>query len=213
MAVEVSDRYGLEDGRVVVTHEGVSPLFFGAAPLAAGALGGLGIPGPFVLAVGTLEPRKNLGRLLRVWNAVRGGLEGWTLVLAGPRGWGPDLPETSGVVLLGWVGDETLPGLLAAADVFCYPSVYEGFGLPPREAMAAGTASVVGRYSAAEEVLGDSARLVDPRDEDDIAAGLLALVEDEAVRKRYAMSGRARAARYTWEATAAATLGAYREAL
>jgi glycosyltransferase involved in cell wall biosynthesis len=213
VAAEVSDRYRLEDDRVVVTPEGVAPVFFGAAPLAAAALGARGIPGPFVLAVGTLEPRKNLTRLVRVWRRLRDRLEGWTLVLAGPRGWGPELPETPGVVLLGWVGDETLPGLLAAADVFCYPSVYEGFGLPPLEAMAAGTASVVGRYSAAEEVLGDSARLVDPTDEDDIAAGLLTLVEDEAVRKRYVTSGRARAARFTWDATAAATLGAYREVL
>jgi glycosyltransferase involved in cell wall biosynthesis len=213
MAKEVSMRYGLPTERVVVTHEGVAPVFFGAAPLAAGALGALGIPGPFVLAVGTLEPRKNLTRLLRVWDAVRGELQGWTLALAGPRGWGPALPQTPGVLPLGWVGDETLPGLLAAADVFCYPSVYEGFGLPPLEAMAAGTASVVGRYSAAEEVLGDSARLVDPTDEDDIAAGLVALLEDEALRKRYVRSGRARAARYTWEATALATLRAYREVL
>jgi glycosyltransferase involved in cell wall biosynthesis len=115
------------------------------------------------------------------------------------------------VVLLGWIGDETLPGLLAAADVFCYPSVYEGFGLPPLEAMAAGTASVVGRYSAAEEVLGDSAHLVDPTDEEDIAGALLALLEDEGLRRRYVTSGRARAARYTWQATAATTLEAYRQ--
>jgi glycosyltransferase involved in cell wall biosynthesis len=211
IADEVRDRYGLAQDRVVVTHEGVSPVFFGAAPLAPRALSGMSIPGPFVVAVGTLEPRKNLHRLLEAWQLVQRRLEGWTLVLAGPTGWGPELPETAGVVVLGWVGDETLPGLLAAADVFCYPSVYEGFGLPPLEAMAAGTAAVVGRYSAAEEVLGDSAHLVDPTDEDDIAGGILAFLEDEGLRRRYVISGRARAARYTWQATAAATLEAYRE--
>jgi glycosyltransferase involved in cell wall biosynthesis len=211
IANEVGDRYGLARDRLVVTYEGVSQLFFGAAPLASSALGAMGIPGPFVVAVGTLEPRKNLQRLLRAWHLVRRRLDGLTLVLAGPRGWGPGLPETPGVVLLGWIGDETLPGLLAAADVFCYPSVYEGFGLPPLEAMAAGTASVVGRYSAAEEVLGDSAHLVDPTDEEDIAGGLLALLEDEGLRRRYVTSGRARAARYTWQATAATTLDAYRQ--
>ena len=211
IANDVRERYGLAPDRLVVTHEGVSQLFFGAAPLASSALGAMGIPGPFVVAVGTLEPRKNLVRLVRAWHLVRGRLDGLTLVLAGPRGWGPGLPETPGVVLLGWIGDETLPGLLAAADVFCYPSEYEGFGLPPLEAMAAGTASVVGRYSAAEEVLGDSAHLVDPTDEEDIAGALLALLEDEGLRRRYVTSGRARAARYTWQATAATTLEAYRQ--
>jgi glycosyltransferase involved in cell wall biosynthesis len=213
VAAEVTGRYGLAEHKVVVTHEGVSSVFFGAAPLAAGALAGLGIPGPFVVAVGTLEPRKNLARLLRAWRLVRGRPEGWTLVLAGPRGWGPSLAETPGVVMLGRVGDETLPGLLAAANVFCYPSVYEGFGLPPLEAMAAGTAAMVGRYSAAAEVLGDDALLVDPTSEDEMADALLALMEDEALRTRYVTAGRARAARYTWARTAGVTLGAYREAM
>jgi glycosyltransferase involved in cell wall biosynthesis len=163
--------------------------------------------------VGTIEPRKNLRRLLEAWRSLGDRRRPWTLALAGPRGWGPELPETPAVVTLGWVGDETLPGLLAAADVFCYPSVYEGFGLPPLEAMAAGTAAVVGRYPAAEEVVGDAALLVDPARTDDIAGGLLALMEDEALRKRHARAGRARAARYTWQRTASATLDAYREAL
>jgi glycosyltransferase involved in cell wall biosynthesis len=212
IAGEVRERYGLAEEKVTVTYEGVSPVFFGATPLAELALGRLGIPGRFCVAVGTLEPRKNLPRLLEAWRRLRAELKAWTLVLAGPRGWGPELPETPGVVMLGWVSDETLPGLLAAADMFCYPSHYEGFGLPPLEAMAAGTAAVVGRYSAAREVLGDAALLVDPDETDDIAGGLSALMEDEALRKRYVLAGRARAARYTWQSTAAATLRAYREA-
>jgi glycosyltransferase involved in cell wall biosynthesis len=213
VAIEVMERYGIAENRLVVTHEGVSPLFFGASPLAAGALARMGIRRPFVVAVGTQEPRKNLHRLLDAWRRVSARLEGWTLALAGPRGWGPRLPATPGVVVLGWVGDETLPGLLAAADVFCYPSVYEGFGLPPLEAMAAGTAAVVGSYSAAEEVLGDAALLVDPQDTDAIAAALLALAQDEASRKSLEIAGRARAARFTWQDTARATVAAYREAL
>jgi glycosyltransferase involved in cell wall biosynthesis len=196
-----------------VTHEGVSPLFFGATPLSGSALERLGIRSPYVIAVGTLEPRKNLERLLGAWRAVRASAPDWQLVLAGPKGWGPTIPETPGVALTGWVGDETLPGLLAAAEAFCYPSLYEGFGLPPLEAMAAGVPGVVARYSAAEEVIGEGALLVEPTDVESLARALLDLIEDEALRNRLRLSGRARAAGYTWGATALATLAAYQAAL
>ncbi len=210
---EVADRYSLTADRIHVTHEGVSPEFFGAAPLSDMALGRMGIPGPFILAVGTIEPRKNLRRLLGAWERIRSELDGWRLVIAGPRGWGDDLPETEGVMLLGWVGDETLPGLLAAAEVFCYPSLYEGFGLPPLEAMATGTATVVGRYGTASEVLGDAAHLVDPLEVDDLAEGLLRVATDGSVRRDLELKGRAQAARYTWTATARATVEAYKAAI
>jgi glycosyltransferase involved in cell wall biosynthesis len=117
------------------------------------------------------------------------------------------------VKLIGWVGDETLPGLLSAAEVFCYPSLYEGFGLPPLEAMAAGTASLVGRYPAAEEIVGDAALLVDPGDTGSIAEGIVRLATDATLRKRLALTGRTHAARFTWERTAAATIGVYRSIL
>ena len=209
IGVEVQERLAVGADRIVVTHEGVSPVFFGATPLSDTALGKMGIPGRFAVAVGTIEPRKNLARLLAAWDIARRDLPDWTLVLAGPKGWGPELPESPGVILTGWVGDETLPGLLAAADLFCYPSLYEGFGLPPLEAMAAGTPALVGRYSAAEEVLGDDAVLVDPLDVDDMATGIARLASDEALRSRYSLGGRARAAGFTWERCAGATLEAY----
>ena len=208
---ELCERYGFPEDRVDVTPEGVSPVFFGATPLSDVQLDALGLRPPFAVAVGTLEPRKNLRRLLRAWRAA--ALDGWTLALAGPRGWGEELPETPGVVPIGWIGDETLPGLLAAAELFCYVSLYEGFGLPPLEAMAAGTPVVAGRYSAAPEVLGDAAALVDPRDEDAIAAALEALAGDAARRRALARAGRARAVSYTWTRTALTTLAAYRAAL
>jgi glycosyltransferase involved in cell wall biosynthesis len=208
---EVVEHLGVDPDRIAVTHEGVAPVFFGATPLGDLALERFGIARPFALAVGTLEPRKNLGRLLEAWR--RAHLAGWGLVVAGPRGWGPALPATPGVRLLGWVGDDTLPGLLAAADLFCYPSLYEGFGLPPLEAMATGTPAMVGRYSAAAEVLGDAALMVDATDADSIAEGLSQLAADEALRRRLATAGRTRAAAFTWERTARATLDAYRAAL
>lgn len=211
VAAEVADAYGCDPESISVTHEGVAPRFFGASPLADTLLGRMGIPGPFILAVGTLEPRKNLHRLLEAWRGIRSELPDWSLVLAGPAGWGPDLPRTDGVILTGWVGDETLPGLLAAATVFCYPSLYEGFGLPPLEAMAAGTPVVAGDYGCATEVLGDAAVRVDPHDVDDLAAALLRLAGSDDERKAMQVAGRARATRFTWERAAQATFAAYED--
>jgi glycosyltransferase involved in cell wall biosynthesis len=188
-------------------------VFFGASPLADQSLRTWGITRPFMLAAGTIQPRKNFDRLLQAWRAASADLRDWTLVLAGPAGWGPELPETPGVRLVGWVGDETLPGLLAAADVFCYPSLYEGFGLPPLEAMAAGTPALVGNYTAAPEVVGDAALLVDPFDVGAMAEGLVRLASDDELRRELVMAGKARAAEFTWARTAAATIGAYRSVL
>jgi glycosyltransferase involved in cell wall biosynthesis len=209
VAAEVRERYRIPDRMVKVTGEGVSQVFFGTTPLGDAALARLGINGPFVVAAGSLEPRKNLSRLLQAWSHLADDLEGWTLVLAGPKGWGPQLPKTPGVLLPGYLGDETLPGLFAAAEIFCYPSLYEGFGLPPLEAMAAGTPVVAGDYSCAEEVLQDAALRVEPTDIDAIASALSSLASDTALRRRLALKGRARASSFSWERTAAATEKAY----
>jgi glycosyltransferase involved in cell wall biosynthesis len=213
VAEQVRGRFGLSEERLVVTYEGVSAVFFAAAPLSDTALGRMGITRPFAVAAGTIEPRKNLPALLKAWELAADALKEWTLILAGPKGWGPQLTQRKNVIRLGFVGDETLPGLLAAAEIFCYPSLYEGFGLPPLEAMAAGTPCVVGDYPAAREVLGDAAELVDATDVEAIAEALAALAGDETRRRLAAMTGRAHAAGYTWERTAAATLDAYRQML
>lgn len=210
---EVRHAYGVAEEKVVVTHEGVAPHFFGASPLSSLALESMRIRPPFAVAVGTRQPRKNLHRLVEAWGLARRQLPGWQLVIAGAKGWGPDVTEAPAVVVTGGVADETLPGLLAAADLFCYPSLYEGFGLPPLEAMAAGTAVVCGRYPAAEEVLGDAAVLVDPTDVRGLAAALVDLGRDAGARQAFVRKGRICAAGYTWAACASATIGAYRGAI
>ena len=212
VASEVVDRYG-SAVNIAVTPEGVSPVFFGATRLSESTLAAMGIPGPFILVVGTIAPRKNLATLVAAWDAVRRSLPGWSLVVAGPAGWGPDLAHTSGVILIGWVGDETLPGLLAASEVFCFPSLYEGFGLPPLEAMAAGVPCLVGRYSAAAEVLGDAAILIDPVDERAWSEALMSIARDESARRSLAVAGKIRAAGFTWERCGSATMAAYGRAL
>ncbi len=213
VGAELVDLYGLDASKLDITHEGVAPVFFGPTPLSDATLEAMGITRPFVLAAGTIEPRKNLPRLVEAWSSLGDARKGWALVLAGPKGWGPGLPRTEDVVLTGWVGDETLPGLLAAADVFAYPSLYEGFGLPPLEAMAAGTATLVGNYSAAPEVVGDAALIVDGLRPSAIAEGLAGLMQNELTRRDYVLAGRTRAAEFTWARTAKLTIAAYEKAV
>ncbi len=165
------------------------------------------LPPRFVLFVGTLEPRKNLSRLA----AAMARLDAPTpLIVAGPTGWGDVAAGVEGDVrFVGFVPAAHKRALFAAADVFAYPSEFEGFGLPVLEAMAQGTAVVTSRGTSTEEVAGGAAVLVDPFDVDAIAAGI-----DDAARRadELAAAGAQRAAAMSWDASARATLEVYREA-
>jgi glycosyltransferase involved in cell wall biosynthesis len=213
-ARDLAELYGVDRGRVAVIPLGVDPP---ARPDHAGAaqlLHDLGVRGRFLLAVGTLEPRKNLPRLLDAFGEVTDELPDHWLVVVGPVGWGPRLRPTWDSVrtkLAGPVGDATLHALYKAADGLAYPSLYEGFGLPVLEAMAHGVPVLAGDRSSLPEVAGDAALLVDPLDRSAIAAGLLRLAGDQALRERLAAAGPRRAAGFTWRATAAATWASYRQ--
>ncbi|HEV8687545.1 MAG TPA: glycosyltransferase family 1 protein [Gaiellaceae bacterium] len=159
--------------------------------------------GDYVLAVGTLEPRKNLARAAEA--AQRAGVE---LRVAGARGWG-DI-AANGVRWLGEVGDDELVRLLRGARALVYPSLYEGFGIPILEAMAVGTPVVTSAGGATEEVAGGAAVLVDPLDAGSIAAGIQ---EAERRREELRPRGLERAASFAWEDVAERTLAVYREAL
>jgi glycosyltransferase involved in cell wall biosynthesis len=160
-----------------------------------------GLPGRFVLHVGTVEARKNLDLLARACRQA-----GLPLVLAGAvRGAVPP-----GSRSLGWVPDAHLGGLYGAATAVAYPSVYEGFGLPPLEAMACGAAVVASRLPPLEEVLGPGALLVPAGDGDRLAAALRDLAADPARRAEAARAGVERARCFTWSATARATADVYR---
>jgi glycosyltransferase involved in cell wall biosynthesis len=213
IADEVVDVYGARPDRTVVTYEGVAPSWFEARPLEDKDLERLGISRPFTMALGTIQPRKNLRRLVDAWTATASSLPEWTLVLAGPAGWGPKLPTAPNIVQTGWMDNEFLHGLFGAAEFFCYPSLYEGFGLPPLEAMAAGTPCLLGDYGAARELFAETALLVNRLDTDAIAEGLLRLANDEALRSKLISAGRARAREFTWERVARATIRAYEIAL
>ena len=164
---------------------------------------------PFVLAAGTLEPRKNLVRLMDAFAALQPELiETHELVLVGPRGW-----ETSeifdrahalrtSVRVLGHVSDEDLAALYHLCDVFGYPSLYEGFGLPVLEAMSAGAAVLTSNVSSLPEVGGDAVAYVDPREVDSIRAGLEQLLISPHERARLGKLARRRAPLFSWSRTA-----------
>lgn len=166
------------------------------------------LPETFVLFVGTLEPRKNLARLVEAL-ALRGDMP--PLVVAGMEGWGDWQPtHAHDVRFLGFVPAHNLPAIFEAATVFAFPSLWEGYGLPVIEAMSYGTPVVTSRGTSTEEVAGGAAVLVDPLDVDSIADGIERALADTA---SLAAAGLRRAAECTWEATAAATATAYREVL
>ena len=163
--------------------------------------------GDYVLAVSTLEPRKNLPRLVEGYDRAR--LNGLPLLVAGAAGWGDVPVDGSGVRWLGEVGDEELARLYRGARCVAYVSLYEGFGLPVLEAMACGTPVVAARTGALEEVSGDAAVLVDPLDPDAIAAGLNEAIERrEDLRER----GLERARAFDWHDVARETVAVYKEA-
>ena len=172
---------------------------------------------PYVLWAGTLEPRKNLARLLDAYGRLDAGVD---LVLVGPRGWKEDLERRLAALpgrarrrvrLLGFVPRADLGPLYAGAAVFCFPSLLEGFGFPVLEAMAQGTPVVTSQGTSTEELAGDAALLVDPRDPTAIAAALERVLTDADLRARLRDAGPSRAAGYTWARSAQLVREAYRE--
>ena len=187
---ELVELLGVSEERIRVVHNGVEPVFSPAGPRAEG---------DYVLAVGTLEPRKNLARVVE---AAR--LAGVELRVVGAAGWG-------GVDVPGWVGrvsDDALARLYRGARCMIYASLYEGFGLPVLEAMASGAPVVTSRGGATEEIAGGAAALVDPHDVESIAAGI-----GEATKRRDELvpRGLERAAEFTWSAAADAVETLWRE--
>jgi alpha-1,3-rhamnosyl/mannosyltransferase len=212
----LSTRFPRAAGRTVVAPLGVTPALSDELDPAEATT----LPPPgFVLAVGTLEPRKNLPRLVAAYGDLDAQLQArHPLVVVGALGWktGATLDALrslgSRCTLLGYVSDAALAELYRRCAVFCYPSLGEGFGLPVLEAMAAGAAVLTSKISSLPEVGGDAVEYADPRDVASIAGGLQRLLTDESRRAELTGRASARAREFSWERFATITLGALERA-
>ena len=212
--------YGLAPGRVDVVYNGVDAAF---RPLPAGEVAAFrarkGLPERFLLFVGTLEPRKNIVRLLEAYARLTKPRS--PLMLVGGKGWFYDqvflrveeLDLADEVSFVGYVPAEELPWWYNAAAAFVYPSLYEGFGLPALEAMACGTPVVTSTTSSLPEVVGQAGILVEPTDVAALTAALQRVLQEAALREQMRATGLARAARFSWPETATGTVRSYRRAL
>jgi glycosyltransferase involved in cell wall biosynthesis len=216
IAAEVVDLLDVPPERVRVVPSGLD-----AAPAGDAATGRV-VAGAdrYVLALGTVEPRKGLPDLVRAFDRLAGERRDLHLVVVGPDGWGAAAfgaavamaRHGDRVRRLSWVDVAARSDLLAGARVLAVPSVYEGFGYPPLEAMAAGTPVVATSVGSLPEVLGDAARFVDAGDVDALTAALADVVDDDAVAADLAARGPAQAATYTWERCADGLVELYRDA-
>ena len=212
-ASELVARLGVERARITVVPNGPGNDASSAAPLTADELAGLGLHAPLVLRLGGYTERKNVSLLLDAWPEIR-CTTGASLALVGP----PQAvradrlaaaPSLDGVSVLDYLPAELVPRLMASADVLVSTSRYEGFGLPPLEAMTAGAPVVAVRTPFHEEVCGDAAVLV----EDDpaaLAAAVVRVLADDELRERLGVAGRARAPRFSWERSVELLLDVYR---
>lgn len=174
---------------------------------------------PFILSVGMIEPRKNLTRLIEAFELLKTRYHTpHRLALVGKRGWLSDgiyqraktSPLAKEILFPGYVADHELPLLYGAADLFAYPSLYEGFGLPPLEAMACGTPVVSSSSSSLPEVVGDAAVMVDPENSEELAEAMANTLADTAIRTRMIASGIEQSGKFTWRAAAEKMLQVYK---
>jgi glycosyltransferase involved in cell wall biosynthesis len=217
---DLVQHYGLPPARIDVVHNGVDGSF---EPLPADQVDTFrkkrGLPERFILFVGTLEPRKNVVRLVEAY--ARLPKERPPLMLVGGKGWLYDeifarveaLNLSSEVHFVGYVPAEELPFWYNAAVLFAYPSLYEGFGLPPLEAMACGTAVVASTSSSLPEVIGQAGLLVDPADTEALAASMEQVLSGKGIQEQMQAAGLAQAQSFSWEKTAQRTVHSYQRAL
>ena len=180
-----------------------------------------GVEFTYILYVGSVAARKNVPRLLEAYARLRDWSERWKLVIVGAHKW-KSSPIVDAAQRLGlephlhfteYVGEDHLPALYSGADLFAFPSLYEGFGLPILEAMACGTPVVTSNTSSLPEVAGDAAIIVDPNDVDAIAGAMRRVLEDPDLAQALQERGVARAAQFSWERTAQATVAVYEQLL
>lgn len=210
--------YDLDEAKIKVIYEGVNPRFRRSSPDVISAVRRkYGLPARYILSVGTIEPRKNLTSLLEAYVALRNEISQLKLVIVGKRGWLyegffrrlRELGLENEVIFPGFVPDEDLPALYSATDLFVFPSLYEGFGLPVLEAMACGAPVVTSNTSSLPEVAGEAALLADANSVEALARAMRDVLDNRALRDDLRARGPKQAAKFSWEKAARETLTIY----
>jgi Glycosyltransferase len=220
---DIIETLGVAPEKVSFSYNRLRPIFSSRpATETAGILRRLGVDGPYVLTVGNLQPRKNLSRLIEAWTNLRRGFPDFTpkLVIVGRKAWMFDRifeaartsPFAQDVIFTDYVPESELPALFSGARVFAYPSLFEGFGYPPVEAMACGAPVLTSSVTALPEVCGDAAVYVEPNDVKDIQEKLLGLYRSDERRAELRALGFARAERYRVVDLGSVTVAAYEKA-
>lgn len=205
---ELIDVFKVPPEKISVIYEGVDPKFKKTKKSLKI------LPEKYVLCLGNLEPRKNIEGLVRAFNMLK--LKDYKLVIAGEKGWLYDgvfkLIEELGlgkdVVFTGYIGDHDLPAVYSKASVFVFPSFYEGFGLPPLEAMACSVPVVASKVN---EVLGEAALFIDPKKPEDIVQAIDKVINNPGISEELISKGKKQAEKYSWDKTAKETLSLYRK--
>ncbi len=210
---DLIERFHVNDDRIMVVHHGVDEDYFEASTPAAQNLlrHSYRVPNSYILFVGSIEPRKNLVRLVKAFHSLPEDVQrSYPLVIAGGQGWKNAevqrrLSSARHVLVVGHVRRKLMPALYQGASLFVFPSLYEGFGLPLLEAMAAGLPIVASNRSAIPEVAGDTALLVDPESEEKLASTIRQMLESPHEMRSLGDAARQRARQFSWERAAAAT--------
>ena len=219
---DVAHLLGVKPARITVVYEAAGEDYIPVVSRdqAAATAARHGMKSPYVLSVGSLEPGKNRGRLIRAMRELRDDGIDYALLVVGQRAWKyeddfalvRELGMDDRVVFAGYVPRADMPALYNAAAAFALPALYEGFGLPVIEAMACGAPVLTSNVSATAEVAGEAALLVDPHSVRDISDGLRRILTDDVLRARLARDGRARAAQFSWDRAAEETRNVYLQA-
>ncbi|MHB1270924.1 MAG: glycosyltransferase family 4 protein [Thermoleophilia bacterium] len=217
------EAYGIPEEKIVVTYLGVNSRYRPLENVLAkqGAVSQYGINGHYILSVGNLQPRKNMVRLIKAYTLLRNSQPqiDHKLVIVGKKAWKHD-PILSfirqsrwvdEIILTDYVSDQDLPAIYACADLFVYPSIYEGFGLPPLEAMACGTPVIVSDRTSLPEVVGNAGKMVNPYDVNELATAMAAILLEPAAASWFKNAGLKRARQFTWSKCATETLKVYED--
>ncbi len=207
--------------RFRVIHHGVADVYFQATPERAEAVRSrYGLKQPYLLFVGSIEPRKNVSLLLDAYENLPASIrDEFDLVIAGPPGWAQTetmarlRQPNAGIRYLGYVAEQDLPGLFAGAAAFVYPSLYEGFGFPVAQAMAAGTPVITSNISALPEIAGGGALLIDPRSQAELSAAIQEMMTSPSRRSELIARGRISAARFSWTDCARRSLAFFEDVI